>query len=298
MDEASIKKTYQLPTDKEERERLDLQHRMWSIMFNGLNPPELHDEINARMVVTEGLPPSVLDVGSGSGSWAIEMGNIYLQARILGVDLVIDSRPQVQVPPNVHFKQLDITQGFPSIDGGYDIIQARVVTGHLKDPESFVQAAYAELKPGGLMILADAWKPFWADKSTPIPLFPGVHDPENVPPSGSWWAGWSNFWFRTGYIHCRPVESLINGQHGLSLVYHERYLVPLHQCNDDKEREGLGAISNKNILRFCHATVDSFLATGQFTRPQVEEWIKLIEKEFETKPIYLAWDIACGVKPS
>ncbi|KAF8205532.1 hypothetical protein K438DRAFT_514408 [Mycena galopus ATCC 62051] len=90
MDPLDTKTIYQLPTDTEERERLSLQHKIWSILFGGLNPPELHDAINARMAVRAGPPPAVLDVGCGSGNWAIEMGNFYPQAQILAVDLVID----------------------------------------------------------------------------------------------------------------------------------------------------------------------------------------------------------------
>ncbi|KAJ7264891.1 S-adenosyl-L-methionine-dependent methyltransferase [Mycena haematopus] len=147
MDDSKPKlKTYQLPTDEKERERLDLQHQLWSIIFGGLNAPELKDEINVRMAVRDRPPPAVLDVGCGSANWAIEMGNLYPQAQILGVDLAIDHNPHA--PPNVQFKQLDITQGLPPTDGGYAIIHARVVTGHLRDPASFVQAAYAELAPG------------------------------------------------------------------------------------------------------------------------------------------------------
>lgn len=173
------------------------------------------------------------------------------------------------------------------------------------------------MAPGGLLILADVFKPIWADKSIPVPLFPGVHDPENLPPGGSWWAGWIDFWHRACYVDYRTAESLINAHDGLSVVHQERYLVPMHPSNDTEEREGLGAVSNSITLvcgvhlsgclvlmkciflqGFCHAGIKPFVATGQFTRTQVEEWIRLIQREFETKPIYMAWDIACGVKSS
>jgi hypothetical protein len=95
---------------------------------------------------------------------------------------------------------------------------------------------------GGLLILADAFKPIWADKTEPIPLFPDVHSPENVPPSGSWWAGWIDFWHNTCYTHYRTVESLITNQPGLALVHRNRYLVPF------KKAEDLGAISNSITL--------------------------------------------------
>ncbi|KAJ6501930.1 S-adenosyl-L-methionine-dependent methyltransferase [Mycena sanguinolenta] len=159
---SEAQETYHLPTDTKEQERLSLQDQVWRSSFGGLNPAELHDAINARMAVRDGPPPAVLDVGCGTGSWAIEMGTLYPQAQILGVDLVI--KPDLHAPSNVQFKQLDITQGVPSTDGGYDIIHARVVTGHLKDPIAFVQAAYAQLAPGGLMIIADVFKPLWGDK--------------------------------------------------------------------------------------------------------------------------------------
>ncbi|KAF7337867.1 S-adenosyl-L-methionine-dependent methyltransferase [Mycena venus] len=294
MDKPVMHEVYQLPTDENERERLSLQHQIWSIIFGGLNPPALQDAINAHMAIRDGPPPTVLDVGCGSGSWAIEMGSVYPQAQILGVDLAIGR--SLHVPPNAQFKQLDITQEFPSTDEGYNIIHARVVTGHLKDPTAFVHAACTELKPGGLLILADAFKPIWANKTMPIPLFPGAFSPEKVPPSGSWWAGWIDFWHKTAYAHYRTVESLINECDDLSLVYQERYLVPLHK--DDKERKDLGAVSNSITLGFCRAGMDTFVATGQFTRTQVEEWIRLIEREFETQPIHMTWDIACGVKLS
>ncbi|KAF7344325.1 S-adenosyl-L-methionine-dependent methyltransferase [Mycena sanguinolenta] len=241
-------------------------------------------------------PPVVLDVGSGSGSWAIEMGSSYPQAQILGVDLVIDR--DLHAPSNVQFKQLDITKGLPSVDRGYAIIHARVVTGHLKDPSVFVQAAYAALAPGGLLILCDACKPLWGDNSAPIPLIPGIHVPNDAPTAGSWWVGWMDVWFRTAYKHYRPVDELIKEHHELSLVHQERYLVPTHEFNDDEARPGLGAISNSILLGFCRGVVDTLLATGQFTRSQIDEWITLIEKEFETKPIYMTWDVACGVKSS
>ncbi|KAF7364007.1 S-adenosyl-L-methionine-dependent methyltransferase [Mycena sanguinolenta] len=290
--------TYQLPiaTGERERERLSVQDQMWRILFGGLNPPELHEAINARLAVRDGPPPAVLDVGCGSGGWAIEMGSLYSQAQILGVDLVIHQN--LHAPPNVQFKQLDITQGVPPASGGYAIIHARLVTGHLKDPAAFIRAAHAELAPGGLIILADGYKSLWGDKTEPLPLIPGIHDPEDAPPTGSWWAGWSDFWFKTGYTHYRRVASLINEQPGLSLMFQQRYLVPLHEFDEEKEQQRLGAISKSNMIKFCHNSMDSFLATGQFTRTQIDEWIKLIENELETKRLYTPWEVACGVKLS
>ncbi|KAJ6531103.1 hypothetical protein B0H19DRAFT_1082076 [Mycena capillaripes] len=299
---------YQLPTDKKERERLSLQHRLWSVLFGGkLNPPLQNDAINARMAVCDGPAPAVLDVGCGSGSWVIEMGNAHPHAQVLGVDLDIDPSFHHDAPPNVQFRQLDITQEFPHTDGGYAIIHARVVTGHVLKFKSPVETSQPENHTrrsdllmdlsDGLLILSDAFKPIWADETQPIPLFPNVHSPEYAPPSGSWFAGWMEVWHKISYTHYRTVEMLINDHCGLSLLHQERYLVPMCGSQDNTEgEEDVGGISNSITLGFCHAGIDPVVASGKFTKAQVEEWIRLMEIEWETKPINMTWDIACGVK--
>ncbi|KAJ7772932.1 S-adenosyl-L-methionine-dependent methyltransferase [Mycena maculata] len=120
-------------------QRLSLQHRMWCVLFGGLNPPSLH-KINELLSAEDGSS-AVLDVGCRSGIWAVEMGETYPHADIIGVDLNVNN--DVTLPLNVRFVQLDIT--LPPRDGGYDVIHARC---HLKDPTAFVQTAYAALKPG------------------------------------------------------------------------------------------------------------------------------------------------------
>ncbi|KAJ7792446.1 hypothetical protein B0H14DRAFT_3160203 [Mycena olivaceomarginata] len=273
MYKTNVQEIYKLPTDKKERE-----HQIWNILFGGLNAPALHEAINSRMAVRDGPPPAVLDVG-----WRLRWRAYIPQAQILGVDLAIDPGLHYAAP-NVQFKQLDITHGFPPTPGGYTIIHARVVTGHLKDPTAFVQAAFAELKP------------------------------DQLAQHGSRWAVDSSGCVQTDLgrqVNTRSIVSLVfmiqrtcrrvdlGGLDGSTFgTGHERYLVPMHPSNDTEEREGLGAVSNSITLGFCHAGIKPFVATGQFTRTQVEEWIRLIQREFETKPIYMAWDIACGVKSS
>lgn len=46
-------------------------------------------------------PRKVLDIATGTGTWAIEMGDLYPEAEIIGTDLS-PIQPEF-VPPNVHF---------------------------------------------------------------------------------------------------------------------------------------------------------------------------------------------------
>lgn len=47
-------------------------------------------------------PQRILDLGTGSGIWCIEMGDLYPSAEVTGVDL--SANMPNWVPPNVHFE--------------------------------------------------------------------------------------------------------------------------------------------------------------------------------------------------
>jgi SAM-dependent methyltransferase len=71
---------YNLPNDDEENERLDLQHNLFLLTLDnklGLSPPNLPGSKVKR----------VLDVGTGTGIWAIDFGDEHPEATVIGVDL-------------------------------------------------------------------------------------------------------------------------------------------------------------------------------------------------------------------
>ncbi|KAG9048515.1 hypothetical protein FS837_012705 [Tulasnella sp. UAMH 9824] len=76
---------YMLPADVTEHSRLDLQHELLNKIRGGLFyvPRAVKKALAAR----EGSQPSILDIGSGSGSWVIEMGRQFPHAEVVGLDL-------------------------------------------------------------------------------------------------------------------------------------------------------------------------------------------------------------------
>lgn len=86
---------YLLPNDEQELERMDIEHHNQGLQLGALH---------LSPIVT---PQRMLDVGTGSGLWAIDMGDQYPSAVVLGIDL---SPVQVTlVPPNVKFEVDDET---------------------------------------------------------------------------------------------------------------------------------------------------------------------------------------------
>ncbi|CAK5262554.1 unnamed protein product, partial [Mycena citricolor] len=64
--------------------RLAMQHEMWTRLVGGLYPPSQKETIDVLMTRPT---PVIVDLGCGSGHWAISMAKLYPQARVIGVDI-------------------------------------------------------------------------------------------------------------------------------------------------------------------------------------------------------------------
>ena len=67
---------YPLPKDMDEINRLDFQHFL------------LRTGLRGNFAAPIGQPTDILDVGCGSGRWAMEVAALFPQGRVIGFDLV------------------------------------------------------------------------------------------------------------------------------------------------------------------------------------------------------------------
>ncbi|KAG7049956.1 methyltransferase domain-containing protein [Colletotrichum scovillei] len=152
---------YWAPNDEREKERLDLVHNLYLLTFDnnlGTAPPNQLDSGVRR----------VLDVGTGTGIWAIEFGEDHPEADVLGIDLSA-SQPEF-VPPNVLFEIDDIEEPW-TFTRPFDYIHSRMMKGSIRDWRTFLQRCFNNLSPGGYLELND------------IDFFP--HSDDNSIPEGS-----------------------------------------------------------------------------------------------------------------
>ncbi|KLO12914.1 S-adenosyl-L-methionine-dependent methyltransferase [Schizopora paradoxa] len=152
----SMNNVYSLPVDKPERKRLDKQHRMWKRLLggNGLYFAEACGLIREVLEPKNASEmPFIMDIGSGSGIWAVEMAELFPHAEVIGLDLV-ESKPPI-VPSNCRFITKDILSGLEEYTGKVDIVHARSVISHLPSTDSFIGFVYNCLKPGGIFLLGD-----------------------------------------------------------------------------------------------------------------------------------------------
>jgi SAM-dependent methyltransferase len=95
-------------------------------------------------------PRTILDIGTGTGQWAIEMGDEFPDAEVQGTDLS-PIQPS-SVPRNVHFFVDDASEPDWVVPPSYfDYIHTRVLLGSFTDFKDIIGRAFHYLKPGGYM---------------------------------------------------------------------------------------------------------------------------------------------------
>ncbi|KAL9031863.1 MAG: hypothetical protein Q9180_006768 [Flavoplaca navasiana] len=128
--------SYPLPNDEQELDRIDLKHHITLLLAGG----NLH-------LAPLSHPKRILDIGTGTGIWAIEMAEQYPQSQVIGTDL---SPVQPSwVPDNVRFHIDDCETKFWTWPEDYfDYIHSR------------------HTKPGGYFELQDLDCRFTSDDNT------------------------------------------------------------------------------------------------------------------------------------
>lgn len=132
-----------LPNDESEQDRLDLQHHILKMCLDGA--------LTATSLLTS--PQHIFDVGTGTGIWAIEIGDKYPSAQIIGVD--ISPMQPTWVPPNVMFEIDDITKPWARTKGSMDFVHIRNMVGSIRDWKALFAEALDHLKPGGRIEVTD-----------------------------------------------------------------------------------------------------------------------------------------------
>jgi SAM-dependent methyltransferase len=108
----------------------------------------------------------VLDMGTGTGIWAMEMGDLCPQAEFLGNDL--SPLQPSWVPPNVRFEVDDIESPW-AYGTKFDFIFGRTLPCAVSDWSRLMKQAYDNLRPGGWVEFQDFDIAFYSDDGSYSP---------------------------------------------------------------------------------------------------------------------------------
>lgn len=149
---------YLLPNDDTELDREDMKHHMWTLVLEG----------NLHLAPLSDSPQKILDVGTGSGIWAMQAADRYPSAEIIGFD--ISPVQPSWVPPNLVFEVDDLEQEWLWGAASFDFVHCRFMFMSVLDWPAMLEQAYRTLKPGGYIELAELdLQPMPAVKGKPSP---------------------------------------------------------------------------------------------------------------------------------
>ncbi|OLN92127.1 Demethylmenaquinone methyltransferase 1 [Colletotrichum chlorophyti] len=147
---------YLLPNDDAEQDREDMKHALVVHICEG----SLHSTPLDK-------PQKILDVGTGTGIWAMDMGDEYPEAEIIGIDL--SPIQPGYVPPNVHFVVDDAEAEWLYADNSVDYVHLRNMAPFIKNWSKLLAEAYRVLKPGGWVEIQEMRWRFDCDDNTQGP---------------------------------------------------------------------------------------------------------------------------------
>ncbi|OTA97732.1 hypothetical protein M434DRAFT_391659 [Hypoxylon sp. CO27-5] len=128
---------YFAPNDEQQMHSQDITHHYLTIM--------LDDKLFLAPVKDD--MEKVLDVGTGTGIWAIDVGDQYPKAEVTGTDL--SPTQPLWVPPNVKFEIDDCTKEWTWPSNTFDFIHIRYLFGAIADWTALFRQAFRCCKPGG-----------------------------------------------------------------------------------------------------------------------------------------------------
>lgn len=135
-----------------EQERLDLQHHIWLLLLHG----KLYTAPLPQPAKDQRL--RILDLGCGTGIWAIDMAEEFEKSEVYGVDL--SPIQPTWVPGNCFFHVDDYEDEWTYRDSEkFDYIHGRALSGTSSDWDAFYRKIMDNLKPGGYVEMQeyDAW---------------------------------------------------------------------------------------------------------------------------------------------
>ncbi|KXX78597.1 Phosphoethanolamine N-methyltransferase 1 [Madurella mycetomatis] len=272
---------YILPSDEQESDRLDMQHHVFYLTFDGA--------LYTCPAGKEGKPMRrVLDAGTGTGIWAMDFGDEHPESHVIGVDLS-PIQPGF-VPPNVAFYVDDLEDEWTFTEP-FDLIYGRMLAGALTDWPKFMQRCFENLAPGGWLELADITFPTLSDDGT-------LTDTSAL-------SQWNKHVIEAGHILNHSIECAKHYKQqmidaGFVNVQEKLYKWPINSWPKDAKYKEIGIWTEQNFCGGIYGlSVALFTRALGWTAEELQVFLVNVRKDLSNRQIHAYWPIwvVYGQKP-
>lgn len=257
---------YVMPNDEGEQDRMDIHYHSLRLTLRG-----------KHFIAPIASPTQILDIGTGTGIWAMDVADDYPNAQVIGIDL--SPIQPTAVPPNLEFQIMDADDDW-DFDARFDLIHTRLMNGFsIKSWPFFYQQAFDSMQPGGWVENQEFGVDFTCDDGTQ-PVDSAVLRWQNL-----WNSGIANLGL-TG--HCYPEQMKQQMEDaGFINTSLKRYKMPVGPWAKDEHLkqagffnligmvEGVSGLSRATFIRGLGWTVD-----------ELEVLLMEVKKEWMNKRIH------------
>ncbi|GJD05309.1 TAM domain methyltransferase [Colletotrichum higginsianum] len=256
---------YLLPNDDKEQERLDMTHHVFLLTLKG--------ELCATRLQN---PQNILDIGTGTGIWAIEVGDLFPSAQVIGTDLS-PIQPD-WVPPNVCFEIDDATLEWTFPKNHFDFIHARTLAGAVKDWPALLRQCYEHCRPGGRVEISEGRANFFCDDDTL----------GEDTATWQWLSEFRRLSAPLGFDIAPALPDMLRAE-GFEQVDMVQRVVPMGTWPRDKELREIGRWFRVQFLEMALEayTLALFTRAGNWSNEEVQVLLALVRAELKSDKIHL-----------
>lgn len=219
------------PNDERQSEGLDLIHNALTILLGDrlfIAPIDKKD------------PGRVLDIGTGTGIWALDFADEFPSSEVIGTDL--SPMQPSWVPPNLKFEVDDCLMEWTWPENYFDFIHARCMYGSIPDWTDLNKKVLKHLKPGGYYEHVEIGCQGMSDH---VEL-----DPDHV------FYTWANTFYEAGEKMGRPFTICLDGESkkhmlaaGFEDIKEHRWKLPVNSWAKDQKLKHAGTLFHYALER-------------------------------------------------
>ncbi|KXN88920.1 hypothetical protein AN958_06791 [Leucoagaricus sp. SymC.cos] len=259
----SYSEVYTLPADEEELDRLERQYDMLNSLIGHKYVPPM-----TEVLVDDGseLQKAVLDLGTGSGNWIIDVARDFPHCSAVAIDLT--PMKVIQFTCRNRGEVDDINLGLEHYYGQFNVVHARLVAIGVKDYYRLIDQISEVLRPGGLIDLTEVGYVAYDRHHQPIP----VVDPTSSTKFEEWgrpyWAHWLRAVANVARVHhggeinaSRAMKEWLDRHRAYTDVVHSEFWLPI--IPGDYDRPPAEANFLKEFRIALEYDVLTFLRSGR-----------------------------------